>query len=91
MSTTEITREKIPWYPIIDYDKCTGDMECYNFCKNDVFIWDKAEDRPIVKNPYNCVLGCSTCAKLCPAEAISFMTIEELRETMRKLRAEVQT
>ena len=27
---------------------------------------------PIVANPGNCVLGCTTCAKLCPEDAITF-------------------
>lgn len=32
-----IPREKIPWFPIIDYDKCVGCQECFNFCGNGVF------------------------------------------------------
>ena len=91
MSTLDIPRDKIPWFPTIDYDECVGCMECYNFCRNNVFTWDEAKNRPIVKNPYNCVLGCSACTQLCPAEAISFISSEELRKIIRKLRSELES
>jgi NAD-dependent dihydropyrimidine dehydrogenase PreA subunit len=88
MALTSIPREKIPWYPTIDTDVCTGDQECINFCKNNVFEWDEENGHPIVKNPFNCVVGCSACAKVCPVEAITFPTMQELRETVRQLREE---
>jgi NAD-dependent dihydropyrimidine dehydrogenase PreA subunit len=91
MSTLDIPRDKIPWFPTIDYDKCVGCMECYNFCRNNVFTWDEAKNRPIVKNPYNCVLGCSACTQLCLVGAISFISIEELRKIIRKLRSELES
>jgi len=88
MGFGDIPREKIPWHPNIDYARCSGCQECYNFCKNEVFVWDEASNTPVVENPYNCVLGCSACANLCPGEAISFMSLEELRETIKRLRAQ---
>jgi NAD-dependent dihydropyrimidine dehydrogenase PreA subunit len=91
MSTLDIPRDKIPWFPTINYDKCVGCMECYNFCANNVLTWDEAENRPIVKNPYDCVLGCSACTQLCPVGAISFISIEELRKIIRKLRPELES
>ena len=91
MAMKDIPRGKVPWYPTIAYEACTGDKECFNFCKNNVFRWDEKNDHPIVENPYNCVLGCSACASLCPAEAISFPPLDEIRELMRKLREEMAT
>jgi NAD-dependent dihydropyrimidine dehydrogenase PreA subunit len=83
-----IPREKIPWFPKIDYKKCTGCMTCFNFCKNQVYKWvNNDRPHPEVANPYNCVLGCSACAQLCPAGAISFPSVEEMRKTMRELRS----
>jgi len=35
-------------------------------------------------------VGCDACAKICPQEAIKFPDKEELRATLRKLRAEAQ-
>lgn len=89
MQRTSIPREKIPWFPAVDYDLCTGDQECFHFCKNDVFAWDEENQRPIVQNPYNCVVGCQACINICPAEAIRFPSKEELRATMKLLRADL--
>ena len=92
MSTKDIPREKIPWYPTIDYVKCSISCRvCISFCKYDVFTWGEAENRPIVKNPYNCPVGCNACTEQCPAGAISFMTMDELREMIKKLRSEGPT
>lgn len=33
----DIPREKIPWYPRIDYDKCIDCLSCVNFCPHDVY------------------------------------------------------
>ncbi|HEX2917417.1 MAG TPA: hypothetical protein VHN81_02805, partial [Edaphobacter sp.] len=84
-----LPRERIDWSPRINYDACLGDRACYEFCHNDVFTWDEANGRPIVAKPNNCVLGCDSCGQLCPAEAISFPSKDELRATMRQLKAEL--
>lgn len=90
MQPSPIAREMIPWFPTVDYEICIGDQECLNFCKNDVFVWDEEDKRPIVIKPYNCVVGCQACINVCPAEAISFPSKEELRETLKRLRAKMQ-
>lgn len=89
MLSLNIPREKIPWFPTVDYELCTGDQECYRFCKNDVFTWDDERKHPILQNPYNCVVGCNACINVCPVGAIQFISKEELRETLRRLRAEL--
>lgn len=90
MQPSTIPREKIPWFPTVNDELCLGDQECYLFCKNSVFAWDDEKKRPIIQNPYNCVVGCQACINVCPVEAISFPSKEELRETLRRLRAENQ-
>lgn len=67
-----IPREEIPWYPTIDEEKCIGCRECLNICKNGVLTFDEPSQKSKVVNPYHCVVECRTCARLCPAEAISF-------------------
>lgn len=67
-----IPRVEIPWFPTIDAEKCIGCRECLNICKNDVFAFDEERQKSTVVNPYNCVVECRTCARLCPVEAISF-------------------
>ena len=89
--TLTISRERISWSPTIDYGACLGDQVCYDFCKNAVFSWDGENQHPVVNNPLNCVLGCESCAQLCPSEAITFPSKEHLRATLRRLRAEAAT
>jgi NAD-dependent dihydropyrimidine dehydrogenase PreA subunit len=89
MPPSAIPREKIPWFPTVDYGLCTGDQECFNFCKNQVFTWDEEHNQPRVANPYNCVVGCQACVNVCPVQAIQFPSKEELRETLKRLRAEL--
>lgn len=83
-----IPRDHVNWHPTINYDACTGDRACYDFCKNDVFLWDEAKQQPVVQNPLNCVIGCDSCAQQCPVEAITFPSKEELRKQLRELRAQ---
>jgi NAD-dependent dihydropyrimidine dehydrogenase PreA subunit len=91
MASSTIPRELIPWFPTIDYELCAGDRECYNFCKNGVFEWDEDNNRPIVRNPYQCVVGCQACLNVCPVEAITFPSKDELRATLKRLREELAT
>lgn len=90
MAQIKVPREKIPWYPTIDADRCIHDRECIDFCKNNVFDWDDALAVPVVARPYNCVVGCDACAKICPSEAISFPPMDEFKATLRHLIAEAQ-
>ncbi len=66
------SREEIPWYPTVDLDKCVGCKECFNFCSHKVYAWDEKNNKTKVAEPFQCVVGCSTCAGMCPEEAISF-------------------
>ena len=86
---SSIPRDRISWFPKIDFEACIGDQECVNFFKNDVFAWDELKNRPDVIRPFNCVVGCDACSQICPAEAIIFPSREELRRTMRALLQEV--
>ena len=83
MLMSEAPREMIAWFPTINNELCIGDWECFNFCKSDVFKWDEAEGRPIVANPYKCVLGCDACMQICPVAAITFPSRRELRRMIR--------
>lgn len=72
-----IPREEIPWFPTIDAEKCIGCRECITICKNGVLAFNEETQKSTVVNPYNCVVECRTCAKLCPAEAINFPDANE--------------
>jgi len=88
MAIPKLQREQIPWFPTIDIDLCIGDQDCVNFCKNNVLAFDEDTFKVIVVNPYNCVVGCDSCAKICSQEAIHFPSQDALRATLRRLRSE---
>jgi NAD-dependent dihydropyrimidine dehydrogenase PreA subunit len=85
-----IPRAMVTWHPTINSDACTGDRACIDFCKNGVFGWDEQQKHPFVQNPLACVLGCDSCAQICPTEAITFPSKEELRAQIKTLRAIIQ-
>jgi len=79
-----VPRENIPWYPRVDLAKCVGCEECFNFCRQKVFAWDEKNNKTKVAEPFRCVVGCSTCAGLCKAEAISFPPLTILKDIVKK-------
>ncbi|MBL3538356.1 ferredoxin family protein [Aminivibrio sp.] len=75
-------REKVNWGPTIDGEKCVGCGMCLN-CGKNVFRW--RDGKSSVENFFNCqVVGCSTCANLCPAKAITFPDLEAVRALYKK-------
>lgn len=65
-------RHEIPWYPTLYTDRCDGCGDCVTFCHYGVF--EQAESRGVVQvvAPFNCLVGCEACAKVCPHGAIRF-------------------
>jgi NAD-dependent dihydropyrimidine dehydrogenase PreA subunit len=60
-----------PWFPVIDYDRCTNCMQCLSFCLFDVY--GVSEDKKIqVRNQNNCKTDCPACSRVCPEVAILF-------------------
>lgn len=67
-----IDRTKIPWFPEIDEEKCIGCKLCFVTCGRQVFDFDTAKNKAVVARKYQCLVGCTTCAAICPASAIKF-------------------
>ncbi len=60
-----------PWFPVIDYDRCTNCMQCLSFCLFDVYGVD--DEKTIqVQNNDNCKTNCPACSRVCPEVAIMF-------------------
>lgn len=78
---TGYPREKIDWFPTIDPEKCLQCGICMN-CGKAVYDWTPEGAR--VGRPYECIVGCSTCANLCMGKATSFPDIETVREIYKK-------
>jgi Pyruvate/2-oxoacid:ferredoxin oxidoreductase delta subunit len=66
----------IPWFPTIDYSRCTNCRQCLNFCLFGVYCGD-AEDKVQVARPANCKTGCPACSRVCPSAAIIFAKYTE--------------
>jgi NAD-dependent dihydropyrimidine dehydrogenase PreA subunit len=82
-----INRDKIPWYPTIDYDKCLNCGTCVEYCKLGVYdhTEEQGEKKPIVKYPNKCVAFCTGCKGQCPVGSITFPSKQETRELIKKL------
>jgi NAD-dependent dihydropyrimidine dehydrogenase PreA subunit len=65
-----IPREEIPWYPTINAETCIGCGLCFTTCGRNVF--NIQDNKSIVENALDCMVGCSTCANVCPVDAITF-------------------
>lgn len=60
-----------PWFPVIDYDRCTSCHQCESFCLFGTFSVT-AENQIEVSNPAGCKTNCPACARICPSGAIIF-------------------
>lgn len=61
----------VPWFPVIDYDRCVGCKQCLNFCLFGVYALSD-EGRVEVRKPSGCKTNCPACARMCPRQAIIF-------------------
>ena len=59
-----------PWFPVIDYDRCTNCMQCLSFCLFDVYGVNEGKIQ--VRNQTNCKTDCPACSRVCPEVAILF-------------------
>ena len=60
-----------PWFPVIDYKRCTNCMQCLSFCLFDVY-GVSADGKIQVQNQSNCKTECPACSRVCPEVAIMF-------------------
>ena len=60
-----------PWFPVIDYSRCTNCMQCLSFCLFDVYGVSK-DGKLQVQNNDNCKTNCPACSRVCPEVAIMF-------------------
>jgi NAD-dependent dihydropyrimidine dehydrogenase PreA subunit len=70
------TRDWVPWFPVIDYSRCSNCRQCLNFCLFGVYEADE-DGQVIVANPSNCKNNCPACARICPEIAIMFPKLNE--------------
>lgn len=61
----------VPWFPVIDYARCTNCVQCLDFCLFGVFAL-RADGTVEVRKPDRCKTNCPACARVCPQVAIIF-------------------
>jgi Pyruvate/2-oxoacid:ferredoxin oxidoreductase delta subunit len=60
-----------PWFPVIDYSRCTNCMQCLSFCLFDVY-GVSGSGKIEVRNQNHCKTDCPACSRVCPEVAILF-------------------
>lgn len=60
-----------PWFPVIDFNRCTNCMQCLSFCLFDVY-GVTTDGKIKVQNESNCKTDCPACSRVCPEVAIMF-------------------
>ncbi|OIN94522.1 MAG: oxidoreductase [Comamonadaceae bacterium CG1_02_60_18] len=73
-----VPREQIHWNPTVLEDACIGCGTCVTGCSRLVYRFDFERKKPVVVDPLNCMVGCTTCANTCPAHALVFPPIESV-------------
>ncbi|HSW00606.1 MAG TPA: ferredoxin family protein [Sedimentisphaerales bacterium] len=61
----------VPWFPVIDYDRCVNCKQCMNFCLFGTYGLSDEGHVQVVK-PSGCKTNCPACARMCPKQAIIF-------------------
>ena len=65
-----------PWFPVIDYQRCTQCRQCMSFCLFGVYTLTP-DGKVVVTNPRSCKNNCPACARICPQVAIMFPKLPE--------------
>ncbi len=82
MTQTDEASTPFVWGPTIDEAACTDCRVCLDFCQFGVYAMVDGHVRVVAKA--SCMEGCSHCASMCEAEALTFPTLDQLRAAKRK-------
>lgn len=61
----------VPWFPVIDRERCHACRQCLEFCLFGVYEQDDSGGVRVV-HPERCKTNCPACARICPDAAIIF-------------------
>ncbi len=77
-----MSHQELVWGPTIDEAACTDCKVCLEFCHQSVYAMVDEHVRVVAKD--SCMEGCSYCAGMCEAGALTFPTLDELRAARRQ-------
>jgi CDP-4-dehydro-6-deoxyglucose reductase len=80
-----VPREEINWNPTVHEDACIGCATCVTGCSRLVYRFDFERLKPIVVDPLNCMVGCTTCANTCPTNAIGFPPLQDVLDLEQRV------
>jgi len=66
----------IPWFPVIDYERCVSCKQCSSYCLFGVYQV-LPDGKVEVTQPDACKNNCPACARICPEAAIIFPKLAE--------------
>ena len=78
-----IPRSEIRWHPSVVSERCVGCGMCVTSCGRGVYAFDSDANKPVVKAPEMCMVGCTTCATICLQDAIEFPSRGYVRGLIR--------
>jgi NAD-dependent dihydropyrimidine dehydrogenase PreA subunit len=83
-----IPRNKIPWSPKIDYEKCISCGKCVDFCHMRTFGFEEKDGKKktVVADQNACVVLCRGCEDVCPAGAITHPSEEKTQKIIDELK-----
>jgi ferredoxin len=77
-----VPREELLWWPIVQKCQCNGCGLCVISCPAEALAFDYELRIPFIRALHRCLVGCSTCATLCPNGAIQLPDPATLRQTI---------
>jgi ferredoxin len=84
-----IPRDKIPWDPKINYEKCVTCGKCVDFCHVGALGFEEEDgQKRAVVIPKRCIVFCRGCEPVCPEGAITHPSEEETLKIIDKLKEE---
>lgn len=72
-------------------ERCIGWGLCVTSCGRGVFSFDYDTKKVVVANPYQCMVGCSTCGTICSQDALEFPSPGYIRHLIKEKKILRQT
>lgn len=77
-------RDEIDWHPTVDEQLCDGCGVCVTGCGRAVFGYDYEREKAVMLEPLHRMVGCVTCSNVCLRGAVSFPSVDSLRDLMER-------